>query len=237
MARHIGFAKLTILAQERRADRIRGSTMEAAAESDHVRARGRHPGHAHGVLVRLSSRIAEEGLGQRLRSNRDQFLCGLCARLRINQIRIEEQLIGLMLDGIDDVRMTMPGAGHRVSAVKIKITFPIARIDPRAFAALRDDRHLLIGRELKLLLYRFHILHFDCSFCFHPALEPFGTSLSGIARAGKMPSAYPMSKSIPSENCPIILFGARLTTNSAWRPSISRGFSRSCFMPARIERW
>jgi len=51
-----------------------------------------------------------------------------------------------------------------------------------------------------------------------PARTPSGTRDSGIARTGVMPSAYPISKSIPSETMPRILRGGRLTTKSACLP-------------------
>ncbi len=40
-----------------------------------------------------------------------------------------------------------------------------------------------------------------------------------MASTGVMPSAYPMSKSIPSDTTPRILFGGRFTTKSACFPS------------------
>jgi hypothetical protein len=60
----------------------------------------------------------------------------------------------------------------------------------------------------------------------HSALAPFGTGISGTARTGLIPSAYPISRSMPSETSPIILRGSRLTTNNACFPSISFGLGR-----------
>ncbi len=56
-----------------------------------------------------------------------------------------------------------------------------------------------------------------------PALVPLGTDFSGWARTGLIPSAYPMSNTIPSETSPIIFLGSRLTTKSACLPSTSLG--------------
>src|ERR1700720_3638616 len=66
------------------------------------------------------------------------------------------------------------------------------------------------------------------------ALEPSGTGDSGCANTGRMPSAYPMSKSMPSDRTPRILRGSRFTTNRACFPTISPGFARSCLRPAMI---
>jgi len=46
-----------------------------------------------------------------------------------------------------------------------------------------------------------------------------------------------MSNNMPSEISPAILRGSKFTTNKAWRPSISRGFSRSFLIPARFIRY
>jgi hypothetical protein len=46
----------------------------------------------------------------------------------------------------------MARRSHRVATIQIEISFATARIDPDTFAALRDDRHFLVGRELKPLL-------------------------------------------------------------------------------------
>jgi hypothetical protein len=45
-----------------------------------------------------------------------------------------------------------------------------------------------------------------------------------------------MSKIIPSDVSPAIVFGAKLTTKSACLPSISLGSARSFFIPANMQR-
>ena len=45
----------------------------------------------------------------------------------------------------------MTSSRHRVPAIEIEIALAITRIDPHPFAALSDDRHLLVGRKLELL--------------------------------------------------------------------------------------
>src|SRR5229473_5373106 len=63
--------------------------------------------------------------------------------------------------------MTMPRRGHCVTTIQIKISIAVAGIDPHAFASLRDDGHLLVGRELILLFARDNFIEglFDC--CCH----------------------------------------------------------------------
>ncbi len=68
---------------------------------------------------------------------------------------------------------------------------------------------------------------------FHPARTPLGTGSSGWARTGTIPSAYPISRSIPSEIMPKSFLGGRLTTKRACFPLISAGSFRSPFMPTR----
>src|SRR5262245_50344255 len=46
------------------------------------------------------------------------------------------------------MRMTMTGAGHRVSAVEIEKSLTFASVDPDTFAAFSRDTHLFVGREL-----------------------------------------------------------------------------------------
>ena len=69
MSGHVWFADLAILAQERRADRIRSAAMKPAAEGDDVRAPSRHPRHAHRVFVRFGSGVTEERFHKRRRRN------------------------------------------------------------------------------------------------------------------------------------------------------------------------
>ena len=65
---------------------------------------------------------------------------------------------------------------------------------------------------------------------------PSGTGHSGRANAGRRPSAKPTSNNIPSESCPRIVFGGRLTTNSACVPASASSDGRSVRMPATIDR-
>src|SRR6267143_7231050 len=116
--------------------------------------------------------------------------------------------------------MTVAGAGYSMAAVQIEILIAVGRIDPNAFAALGDDGHLLVSRQLKLIFAGDNIAvgSFHCA---HPARAPSGTRCSGTARQGVMPSTKPMSNNIPSESWPIIFRGGKLTTKSACLPSIS----------------
>src|ERR1041384_5051977 len=157
MARHIWLAEVAILAEARRADRVRRAAVKAAAERDDVLASRGHARHAHRILVRLRARVAEESFCQSVRRHRNQFLSRPRASFRINKIRIEEQLVGLFLDRFHHVRVTMTCARYSVATIEIEITLAVARKNPDTFAALRDDRHLFVSREL-ILLFEFRDL-------------------------------------------------------------------------------
>src|ERR1700682_3935440 len=128
MARHIWFADLAILSQERRADRVRSAAMKAAGESDDVRSPRRHARHAHRVLVCFSPRVAKESLRQRVRRDRHQLFSGPRPAPGVNKVRIEEQLFRLLANGGNDMRVTMSGPGDGMTAVKIQIPLTIARV-------------------------------------------------------------------------------------------------------------
>ena len=48
----------------------------------------------------------------------------------------------------------MPGPGDRVTAVEIQVALAVAGEKPDTLAALRDDGHLFVRRQLKLLFER-----------------------------------------------------------------------------------
>jgi len=56
----------------------------------------------------------------------------------------------------------MTRARDRVPTVQIEIPLAATRVDPTAFAPLRDDRHLLVRRELELLFERLGIHNLFC---------------------------------------------------------------------------
>src|SRR5438105_225708 len=64
--------------------------------------------------------------------------------------------------------MTMTSAGDRMPTIEIEITLAFARINPNTFAALSDEGHLFVSRELELLfgkrdvfcVHNTHRLHF-----------------------------------------------------------------------------
>src|SRR5258707_4387710 len=56
--------------------------------------------------------------------------------------------------------MTMTRCGYCVTTVQIKISIATARKDPDTFAALRNNGHLFVGRELEPLLSLDRLLQF-----------------------------------------------------------------------------
>src|SRR6266404_1152343 len=98
--------------------------------------------------------------------------------------------------------MTVAGAGYSVATIQVEVPIAISRIDPNAFAALGNDGHLLVSRQLKSI-FAGDNLTVGSFHCAHPARAPSGNGCSGTARHGVMPSAKPMSNSIPSESWPI----------------------------------
>src|SRR5215213_558193 len=151
MARHIRFPDFTILAEKGGADRVGGASMKAAGEGDDLLAARSHARHTHRILVCLSTGVAKKDFCKRVRSNRNKLLRGSSTRLRVNEIRIEQQLAGLFADCFHDVRMTMSGAGYSMTAVEVEILVAIARVDPNTLAAFSRDRHFSVRGELKLI--------------------------------------------------------------------------------------
>src|ERR1051325_354231 len=126
--------------------------MKSATERNDILAPSGHARHAHRVLVRFGARVAEERFGQLFRGNRNQLLSSARADVGINQVRIKKDLFGLLANRFHYVRMAMARARDRVSTVKVKIPLAVARVDPDTFAALSDDWHFFVSRELILLL-------------------------------------------------------------------------------------
>src|SRR6476469_8023338 len=96
------------------------------------------------------------------------------------------------------MRMAMPRGSDSVTSVQVQILVTIVRVEPNAFAALRDDRHFLISCQLKLIFAGNNIAKDNLRFA-HPARAPSGIEFSGIARQGLRPSAKPISNNIHSE--------------------------------------
>src|SRR2546423_1669380 len=156
MSRHVRLSKLTIFPQSGRAYSISRATVKAAAERYNLLSPRSHASHTHGILVRLSSRIAEEAARQSRRSKRDQLFSRTRALLGINKIRIEEKLLRLLNNGSDDMRVTAACSSDRDAAVQIKKFLAIARVNPHARARFGSNRHLLVSRQLEAVFQRFN---------------------------------------------------------------------------------
>jgi hypothetical protein len=71
--------------------------------------------------------------------------------LRVDEVRIEQKLFGLIFYRFNHVRMRMSSRAHRVPAVEIEVLFAVTRPNPCALTALDGDAHFLVGGKLKLV--------------------------------------------------------------------------------------
>src|ERR1044071_1402504 len=184
MPRHVRSSKPPILSQAGRTDRIGGASMKAARESYNLLSLGRHPRHSHRVLVRFRSRVAEERFADRARRKLHQTLSRTRTHFRVNEVRVEEQRLGLRFDSRNHARVAMPCPGDGVPAIKVQITLAVGSNQPDALPALCRHRHFLVCLKLEAVFKRLDRIESCACFCFHPALAPSGTRLSGTASTG-----------------------------------------------------
>ena len=164
-----------------------------------------------GILVRLRTRIAEEGAiepgGHERREARREQLA-----VRVRQHRgIEDQLRRLIRDGAHHVRMAMPRARHGVTAVRVEPAVAIDVDDPAPLAARRTHGELRVDRK-------------QCTLPRRPAALPPCRSVSmerSLHQPGPAVSSMPSARFIACTACPPAPFTRLSITTITWisRPS------------------
>src|SRR6185369_9846992 len=81
----------------------------------------------------------------------DEFFRSTSTRVVVDEIRIEDQALGLIFDRLNDSRMRMSRRNNRVAAVEVEISLAVSGVDPNVLASLDHEGKLLVCRDLILL--------------------------------------------------------------------------------------
>ena len=124
------------------ADGAHRAAVEGTQERDHVRAAGVVPGQLEAGLDRLGAGVADEGaLGARHGGDAGELRGGLGVDRQVVVARAEVlELVGLALDGGDDVRVAVPGGVDRDAGGEVQEHVAVDVLDGAAEAAHGHDR-------------------------------------------------------------------------------------------------
>ncbi len=150
-ARHVGAEALEMLLLAAGRDGGERAAVECALEGDDPEALRlaalilKAPRHLDRALERLGAGVAEEhGVGERLR---DQALGQLLLVLDAVEVRAVPELLGLRLEGRDQMRVGVAEERDRDPAAEVEIASALAIEQISALAALEADRSALVDRQ------------------------------------------------------------------------------------------
>ncbi len=134
-----------------RRDAAQRAAVEAAFHRDHACASGRRACKFQRRFVGFGARVAEEHVAQTVRRKRCQQLGGGSADWTVHDVRVEEQLRRLFLDGLDHARRAMAQRRHAVAAVKVEVTSPLGIPDKRTLTSNERDWEPAVNGKLTIV--------------------------------------------------------------------------------------
>ena len=118
-------------------DRTAGRTVIAAVMTEHLQPIGVQPRHTHGILGCLSATVGEENHVET--SGRADQSCRFAARIVGVEWRDRAQLVGVLLDRGDELRVLMPDVDVDQLAGEVEVLSAVVGPEVAAFGASDDD--------------------------------------------------------------------------------------------------